>query len=523
MDNAVSTSLFSLQDLLQFLGQEAPELNARLIHSGATAAPLRSFAHVTSDSRKVDSQALFVALPGSRTDGHQFIPQALQANPVAILVQAGRYRATGEETAALVEVQNTSRAYALACAFLAGVPARRLNCIGVTGTNGKTTVTHLIEQILIRHGQQVGLIGTLGVRQATKNAGQFSDTGHTTPMAETLQAHLKAFAEAGTQHVVMEVSSHALEQYRTATCDFTVGVITNLTQDHLDYHVTMENYAQAKALLFSNMAQGAPPETKTAVINVDDEWAETFLKACPQGVRVLRYGIHALAADVRAVDVAFTIAGATFTLHTPQGQYAVNMRLAGEFSVYNALAAISAAMALSVPMDTILDALQEQAGVPGRFEVVHQRPSVIVDYAHTPDGLENVLQAARAVLPEAGQLITLFGCGGDRDATKRPKMAAIAERLSDKVVVTSDNPRTENPEHIISDILTGLQNVSPEKVKVLPDRRSAIHAAIDWAGPEDIVVLAGKGHETYQILGKDVIHFDDKEEALTYLQQASAS
>jgi UDP-N-acetylmuramoyl-L-alanyl-D-glutamate--2,6-diaminopimelate ligase len=503
-------------ELIEFIKQQAPELKVRVLHSGLDNADT-PLAAATSDSRHATAGTVFFALVGSRTDAHQFIPAVCKAHTPLVFVQTGRYKATGEEFATLVEVNNTAHAYALACAFVAGVPASQLNCIGVTGTNGKTTVTHLIEQILLKHGRKVGLIGTLGVRNAVQNSGAFADTGHTTPMPETLQSHLKQFVEQGIQNVVMEVSSHALEQHRTATCDFSVGVITNLTQDHLDYHVTMENYAKAKALLFSNMAQGKAPETKTAVINLDDAWAQTFIDACPPGVNILRYGIHQTQADIRATEVTFTIEGATFNVQTPHGTHSVKTKLAGEFSVYNALAAIATCLGLGIPMETILTALEAQAGVPGRFEVVAHHPSVIVDYAHTPDGLENVLKAARAVLPKGGKLITLFGCGGDRDATKRPKMASIAEALSDKLVVTSDNPRTEDPEHIIADILTGLQDISAKRVKVLADRRTAIQQAIDWASPQDIVVLAGKGHETYQILGSTTIHFDDKEEALQYM------
>jgi UDP-N-acetylmuramoyl-L-alanyl-D-glutamate--2,6-diaminopimelate ligase len=504
------------RELIEFIKQKAPELKLRVLHSGQHdgEAP---FTTAISDSRKAAEGHVFFALVGSRTDAHQFIPSVCEAHSPMVFIQAGRYTATGEESSTIVEVNDTTHAYALACAFAAGVPAQDLNCIGVTGTNGKTTVTHLIEQILVRQGRSVGLIGTLGVRNAGQNSGAFSDTGHTTPMAETLQAHLANFKQQGIQDVVMEVSSHALEQHRTATCDFSVGVITNLTQDHLDYHVTMENYAKAKALLFSNMAHGRPAETKTAVINMDDAWAQTFVDACPPNVRLLRYGIHHTDADVRATEVTFTITGATFQVSTPQGEYSVKTKLAGEFSVYNALAAMAAALGLGIPIETILETLEAQAGVPGRFEVVAHHPSVIVDYAHTPDGLENVLKAARAVLPEGGKLVTLFGCGGDRDATKRPKMAAIAEALSDKLVVTSDNPRTEDPEHIIADILTGLQDISADRVKVIADRRTAIQQAIAWATPHDIVVLAGKGHETYQILGDQTIHFDDKEEALNYM------
>jgi UDP-N-acetylmuramoyl-L-alanyl-D-glutamate--2,6-diaminopimelate ligase len=327
----------------------------------------------------------------------------------------------------------------------------------------------------------------------------------------------------GIESVVMEVSSHALDQYRTATVDFQVGVITNLTQDHLDYHITMEKYAEAKAQLFKRMAQGKSPTTKTAVINVDDPWHEHFINACPAGVSILRFGIHHPLANIRAKNVRFTIEGSSFDLETPIGNASLHIKLAGEFSVYNALAAIGAGIGLGLDLPLIVATLQAEPGVHGRFEVIHQAPYVIVDYAHTPDGLDNVLKSAQAVLPEGGQLIAVFGCGGDRDATKRPKMAAIAEKWAHKMVITSDNPRTEDPEQIIADILTGLQEVSPEKIKVISDRATAIATALDWAKPHDIVVLAGKGHETYQILATGTIDFDDTQVALAHLKAMRSS
>ncbi|XVJ50591.1 MAG: UDP-N-acetylmuramoyl-L-alanyl-D-glutamate--2,6-diaminopimelate ligase [Vampirovibrio sp.] len=511
----------NLSGLIDFLKAEAPELETRVVHSGQGGREEKVL-YVSSNTQDLNFWTIFFALVGSRVDAHSFIPQALQAQVPIIFIQAGRYEVTGQESAIMVQVKNTTHAYALASAFVNdfSVLTRPLKFIGVTGTNGKTTVTHLIEQLIKAKGDSVGLIGTLGVRHTGHD---FEETGHTTPLADSLQSHLLKMVNSQVESVVMEVSSHALEQYRTAMIDFEVGVITNLTQDHLDYHITLEHYAQAKAQLFKQMAKGKPTTSKTAVINVDDPWHPTFIEACPAGVTILRFGIHHPTANIRAKNLRFTIEGTSFDLETPVGEATVHIQLAGEFSVYNALAAIGAGLALQLPLDFIIHTLEQQQGVHGRFEVIHQNPYVIVDYAHTPDGLDNVLKSAKAVLPKGGELITLFGCGGDRDATKRPKMAGIAEKWSNKIVVTSDNPRREDPEQIIADILTGFQHLTPSTLKVIEDRATAIATALDWAKAEDIVVLAGKGHETYQILAHETIDFDDTQVALAHLEKRMKS
>ena len=317
-------------------------------------------------------------------------------------------------------------------------------------------------------------------------------------------------------NVVMEVSSHALEQNRVGGCRFNGAVFTNLTQDHLDYHVTMENYFEAKALLFRHLEEG-----DFAVINLDDSYAEKFLGVVPEGVRKYTYGVKK-DADVKAEDIHFSLNGAEFTLvvknkilsdETGSITCKVNLHMNGMFSVYNVLAAVTSTIAMGIDVKTALKALENVKGVAGRFEVVVKKPLVIVDYAHTPDGLENVLKSAREITPKDGQLICLFGCGGDRDATKRPKMGAIAERIADKIIITSDNPRSEDPQQIITDIIAGLKNVNTETVTVEPDRGHAIALLKTIAGNNDVVVIAGKGHEDYQILKDRTIHFDDREEA----------
>ena len=308
-------------------------------------------------------------------------------------------------------------------------------------------------------------------------------------------------------NVVMEVSSHALEQNRVGGCRFNGAVFTNLTQDHLDYHITMDNYFKAKALLFEHLKEGS-----FAVVNADDEYGDRFISVVPKDVNVYTYGVRQQS-DVMAKNINFSLNGAEFILIENGKEHKVNLHMNGMFSVYNVLAAVAAALAAGIDIQTALKALQNVKGVAGRFEVVAKKPLVIVDYAHTPDGLENVLKSAREITPEDGKLICLFGCGGDRDATKRPKMGAIAEKLADKIVIASDNPRTEDPQTIITDIIAGLKSVNTESVIVEPDRGTAIGLLKTIANNNDVVVIAGKGHEDYQILKDKTIHFDDREEA----------
>ena len=385
-------------------------------------------------------------------------------------------------------------------------PSQGINLIGITGTNGKTTVTHLIQRIFEENEQKCALIGTLGYKLSSN--GEYRDAKHTTPQAPELQATLRMIKDVEKiDNVVMEVSSHALDQNRVGGCRFNGAVLTNLTQDHLDYHITMDKYFEAKALLFKRLE-----ENDFAVINLDDEYGEKFLNVVPTGVRKYTYGVKN-SADVIAKDISFSNVGAEFTLVTTEGEFPVSLHMNGMFSVYNVLAALTTALALGVDLKTSLHALQGVKGVAGRFEVVVKKPLVIVDYAHTPDGLENVLKSAREITPKDGKLICLFGCGGDRDATKRPKMGAIAEKIADKIIITSDNPRSEDPQQIITDIIAGLKSVNPENVTVEPDRGKAIELLKKLANNNDVVIIAGKGHEDYQILKDCTIHFDDREQA----------
>ncbi|MBY0450104.1 MAG: UDP-N-acetylmuramoyl-L-alanyl-D-glutamate--2,6-diaminopimelate ligase [Cyanobacteria bacterium] len=475
---------------------------------------------ITSDSRAVSPGGVFVALSGVNTDGHQYLQQAVQSGASLLVcdktVLAQRTSLLNDlnlKNSAVIEVDNTYMALAALSAVFYGEPAKQLTMVGVTGTNGKTTVTHLVEQMLLDWHKNAAVIGTLGIKTAASQ--QYETTGHTTPMAPELQKTLSDLVSRKTDYVVMEVSSHALDQDRTYGCTFQVAVVTNVTQDHLDYHKTMARYCEAKTRLFSALAPGA-----SAVINMDDEWAQEFVKATPNEVCQWTYSIDDPKASVRATHVEFGIDGSQFHVQTPVGQADVNLKIAGRFSIYNALAALCAGLALGIPLENVVSSLEKVKGVRGRFEVVASKPYVIVDYAHTPDGLENVLSAAKRVTPEGARLIAVFGCGGDRDATKRPKMGAIVERIADLLVVTSDNPRSEDPQQIITDILSGIQRFDSSRMIVNADREEAIHRAIDLAGPEDIIVIAGKGHEDYQILADRVIHFDDREVVQAYVAVA---
>ena len=460
------------------------------------------------NSKTTKKGDIFICLVGEHADGHEYAQMAVDAGASALLVE---HKIENIKVPQVVVSSTRHKIADIADRFYSS-PSKGLNLIGITGTNGKTTVTHLIQKIFEENNQKCALIGTLGYKLSS--TGEYRDAKHTTPQAPELQATLRMIKDVEKiENVVMEVSSHALDQNRVGGCRFNGAVLTNLTQDHLDYHITMDNYFEAKALLFKNLK-----ENNFAVINADDEYAERFIEVVPDGVRKYTYGVKT-SADVQAKNILFSLNGAEFTLvlatkfanHTTE--YKVNLHMNGMFSVYNVLAAITSALATGIDIQVALKALENVHGVAGRFEVVVKKPLVIVDYAHTPDGLENVLKSAREITPADGKLICLFGCGGDRDATKRPKMGSIAERLADKIIITSDNPRSEDPQIIITDIIAGLKSVNTENVIVEADRGVAISLIKTIASNNDVVVIAGKGHEDYQILKDKTIHFDDREEA----------
>ena len=474
------------------------------------AAPLDDmpdlpFSSITADSRKVEKGGLFVALVGENADGHAFAEQARAKGAVAVLGEREGLSELGG--LAYVHVENARRTLALTAHALQGNPSRGLKVIGVTGTNGKSSTVYLIRRILETCGLSTAQFGTIGYTIGDVTL----DAAHTTPFPEDLAAMFRRAKDAGLTHVVMEVSSHALEQERVAGIEFDAGVFTNLTQDHLDYHVSMEAYLTEKLKLFETI-QG---EDAFTVVNNEDACAGRFAEA--SRVRCYRYG---LGGDVHALDVRVEAHATSYRAVSPWGTREISMKLLGTHNVSNALAAITVCGALGLPMDAIAQGVEALVSVPGRFEHIDagQDFQVIVDYAHTEDGLRNVLQAAREIC--SGRVIVVFGCGGDRDKGKRPKMASVAAELADYSIVTSDNPRSESPESIVRDVVVGLEKAGKkrgEEYRVFVERAEAIEHALDFARPGDLVMLAGKGHEDYQIIGSERIHFDDREVARNLL------
>ena len=459
---------------------------------------------VCTNSHGCQPGDLFIGMPGTRVDGGEFWQSAMGQGAIAAVVtsQAADKQPPTKESCVIRTEDMIATCSAIAAAFH-DYPAKKLNTIGVTGTNGKTTTSHLIEYFLHQAKQPTALFGTL----YTRWAGYSKTATHTTPFAVELQSQLAEAVEAGNQYAVMEVSSHALAQGRVKGCGFEVAVFTNLTQDHLDYHENMEEYFQAKALLFSEEYLKGK-----AVINLDDAYGKRLIETIDPS-QVWTYSVTDSTADLYTSNLNYQPTGVQGILHTPVGEIEFNSPLVGQFNLANLLAATGTALYLGIDLTTIVSNLPSFAGVPGRMERVQvnseQDISVIVDYAHTPDSLENLLKASRPFI--SGKMICVFGCGGDRDRTKRPLMGKIAAELADLAVVTSDNPRTENPEQILKDVVAGIpDDVTP---LVIGDRAKAIATAIADAKPGDGVLIAGKGHEDYQILGTEKIHFDDREQA----------
>ena len=465
---------------------------------------------ITSDSRAVGTGSLFLGLPGERVDGGRFWRQALQSGAAAAVI--GPAAASEDPPAAgdpVVVVQEpVARVVGDLSAAFWDHPSRRMALIGVTGTNGKTTTTHLIEHLAGQVGQPTALFGTL----VNRWPGHSITATHTTAFADRLQAQLAEAATGGAQLAAMEVSSHALAQHRVAGCRFAGAVFTNLTQDHLDYHPSMEDYFEAKASLFA--APLLDPSEARAVVNSDDPWGARLADRLGPGC--WSSSLSDARAELRMVDLAMTSQGVTGRLISPRGDGLFSSPLLGRFNLMNLLQAVGVLLQQDLPLPLLLEAIASFRGVPGRMERVVVKgaeasalPAVLVDYAHTPDGLDNALAAARPFCN--GRLICVFGCGGDRDRGKRPQMAAIAARHADRVVVTSDNPRTEDPQRILDDVVAGIP--SGTDLMVEGDRAVAIASAIADAGADDLVLVAGKGHEDYQILGTEKVHFDDREEA----------
>ena len=459
---------------------------------------------VQYDSRKVEHNDCFVALEGGSTDGHKFIETAIGRGAKVVVMQRETLPDAMFMHLGVVKVVVTDSRKALAgiAANFYGHPSAQLNLVGVTGTNGKTTTTHIVKAILEAAGKKSGLIGTIEFDLGSERI----PATHTTPESVELNEFFRRMVDAKCSTAIMEVSSHALHQSRVHGLKFGAAVFTNLTQDHLDYHGTMDEYFSAKKILFDGLAESA-----TAITNADDMWGKKILEGAK--AKQISYGIDS-PADVRATHVQLGIDGTTATVQSNAESVTVRSPLVGWFNVYNMLSGFATGIAMNIPAETIKRGIETMKPVRGRFERIASPKgwTAIVDYAHTPDALEKCLRTVHDVLPKTnrGKIITVFGAGGDRDKTKRPLMGSIASSLSDVAIVTSDNPRTEEPGAIIEDILAGMKGRA-EVVKE-SDRRAAIRFAVSRATSGDVVLVAGKGHEDYQVIGQEKIHFSDREE-----------
>jgi UDP-N-acetylmuramoyl-L-alanyl-D-glutamate--2,6-diaminopimelate ligase len=469
------------------------EVPVRAVH-GSTDVEITG---VTPDSRLVKPGVVFVAIPGTAKDGTQFVPQAIEKGAAAIVTAADQT----PEGATTIQVADARAALALLAANFYGRPAKRLSLVGVTGTSGKTTTTRMIESIFDAGDEPVGLIGTIEYRAGDERL----VADRTTPDAVVLQEWFGKMVEAKVRHAVMEVSSHALVLRRTYGVHFAAAVFTNLSREHFDFHKDFEDYFAAKRMLFDQIDR----TRRTAVVNIDDEYGQRL--ANELGAGAMTFGRDASADIHPAADFKINVEGLHGTIVTPHGPLRIESSLLGLPNLYNWMGAIGAALVVDIPIEQIESGMRNLTSVRGRFERVPSAngPTVIVDYAHKPDALEKLLHAVREIANERKVWI-LFGCGGDRDRGKRPQMGKIAADLADEVIVTSDNPRGENPQAIINEITAGMQGRTFQEIA---DRRAAIEYAIANAGSDDVVVIAGKGHETYQVVGDQVIHFDDREEA----------
>jgi UDP-N-acetylmuramoyl-L-alanyl-D-glutamate--2,6-diaminopimelate ligase len=460
---------------------------------------------IEMDSREVKPGALFICIDGYTVDGHSFAQMAVEKGAVAILAEK-----PVDVEVPVVRVKSTKRAMAVLADAFYNQPTQKMHLIGVTGTNGKTTITHLIEHIFKSQHKKTGLIGTIEIRIGDTSY----DVKNTTPESLTLQKTFNQMVEENVEVAMMEVSSHALDLGRVHGCDFDVAVFSNLTQDHLDYHHTMEDYRRAKGLLFAQLGNAYNHNRpKFAVLNADDAATEEYIKNT--AATVITYGIDR-DSDIRATNIQITNSGTTFDLTTPTETVPVEMKLIGKFSVYNVLAATASCLVSGIPLSVIVEEIKVLEGVSGRFEVVdaEQDFTVIVDYAHTPDSLENVLKTVKEFAKR--NIYVIVGCGGDRDRTKRPIMARIAAEYSTQAILTSDNPRSEDPLAILKDMEEGLDT---DNYVTIADRAEAIRYAVETAHADDVIVIAGKGHETYQIIGKKVFDFDDREVARKMIEE----
>ncbi|WP_442599406.1 UDP-N-acetylmuramoyl-L-alanyl-D-glutamate--2,6-diaminopimelate ligase [Neobacillus sp. D3-1R] len=451
---------------------------------------------IENDNRKVKKGSLFICLKGKTVDGHDFANSAVENGASAIIAEK-----LLDLDVPVIVVKDTYRAMAVLADYYYGQPSHQIQLIGITGTNGKTTTSHLIEKIFSDQKIKTGLIGTM----YTKILDEKIETKNTTPESLTLQKTFRKMLDKEVEIAVMEVSSHALDLGRVHGCDFDIAIFTNLSQDHLDHHKTMEDYKHAKGLLFSQLGNVFDANRpKYAILNADDETIDDYKKIT--AAHLISYGIDQ-EADIRATNIKLTAKGTEFDVVIGSEKYPISIQLVGKFNIYNTLASIAAALVSKIDMSSIITSLEGIEGVAGRFELVNsgQDFTVIVDYAHTPDSLENVLKTIQQITQK--DIYVVVGCGGDRDKTKRPLMAKIACQYGTQPIFTSDNPRSENPEQILKDMEAGVQG---EKYFTIVDRKQAIHYAISQAKTGDVVLIAGKGHETYQIIGDTTYDFDDR-------------
>ena len=464
---------------------------------------------ISYDSRKIGKGDIFVALPGKHADGRTFIQDAVRSGAAAVV--SGEY--VELKGATLVVVKDPLAAMAEISAKLFKHPDRKIFLAGVTGTNGKTTITYFLESIFQNAGIETGVIGTVNYRFADK----VLPAPNTTPQSADLYKMLSDMVKSGIKTAVMEVSSHALALGRVAGIEFDLAVYTNLTRDHLDFHKTMEQYFEAKAKLFTGLRDGEKKFEKAAIINIDDPWGRK-LSGMVAKARVVTYGL-AKDADIRAENIRTTSGETDFDLKSAYGNSKVCLSLLGQHNVYNALASLAVALASGISLRKAVEGLEKIKSVPGRLQKIDMKLpfTVVVDYAHTDDALNNVLKALLELKP--ARIITVFGCGGERDTAKRPLMGQIAATLSDFVFITSDNPRGEDPGKIALEIEAGVRKIRKKNYEVVLDREQAIAEAVSLAKKGDILLIAGKGHETYQIIGDQRIHFNDSEMAIKYLSK----
>ncbi len=467
---------------------------------------------ITLDSRKAERSFLFAAVRGENTDGHLHIENAIEKGAIAILLE--QFPQTLREKVTYIRVKDSSFSIAKISSNYYENPSSSLKLVGVTGTNGKTTVTYIIEAIWKKENIPCGVIGTI----ETRYLGEKIPSPLTTPDCINLARLLATMKESGVKNVSMEVSSHSLARKRVDGCNFDAAIFTNISQDHLDYHNSMENYFEAKKRLFEEVLKGSNKKNKIAIINIDDPFGKKLVEQIKSPI--ITYSISEKKADIIAKKTRFSTKGIQSTINTPWGKIEIETPLVGRHNLYNILAATSATLHLGTDPLVVESALKDPIYVAGRLEKIENRCGldVFVDYAHTPDALDNIIRTIRPLTRK--RLILVFGCGGDRDKTKRPQMGKIGYSLSDIAIITSDNPRTENPDKIIGDIVKGIESVKNKKEYIcISNREEAIKEAIYLANPGDIVLIAGKGHETYQIMGKEKIHFDDREIARKYLRE----